>query len=248
MKLYGLIGYPLTHSFSSEYFLNKFKTENINDVSYKNFPLKNIEDLPKLLNDIPDIKGLNVTIPYKEKIIKFIDELSEETKKIAAVNTIKISRIKGETYLTGYNTDKYGFQKSFTPLLKTYHKNALVLGSGGGAKAVSFVLKKLNIEFKIVSRNPVKGKQYCYKDINRKLLDKYKIIINTTPVGMYPEINSFPDIPYDFLTEKHLLYDLVYNPAETTFLKKGKLKKTIVKNGYDMLKYQAEKSWEIWTE
>ena len=260
MKKYGLIGYPLTHSFSEKFFKEKFDKEKIEDTSYSLIPLENIDDFPKLLKDNPDLKGINVTIPHKINIIPFIDKLSKEAKGVGAVNCIKIclchsvtdlmmgelSTLKDKK-LIGYNTDAYGFETSINPFIKPHHKQALILGNGGAAKAIQYVFKKLNIPFKLVSRNVKKG-MLSYDQLSKKTLTEHQIIVNTTPLGTYPNVDEYPNIPYQHLTEKHLLYDLVYNPAETLFLQKGKEQRATIKNGADMLILQAEKSWEIWNK
>jgi shikimate dehydrogenase len=245
MKLLGLIGYPLTHSFSEKYFSEKFREEKISGYSYKNFPVDSIEKFPEVVNQ-PGLVGLNVTIPYKEQVIPFLDTIDETARQIGAVNTIKITGHGGKRHLAGYNTDAYGFQRSMSPHLRPVHQHALILGTGGASKAVQFVLNRLNIEYKIVSRQAGEN-TIGYPDLCLSLMRKYLIIINTTPLGTFPDVDAFPDIPYDLLSEKHLLYDLVYNPPETKFLRLGKKKGAMVINGYEMLKLQAEKSWEIWT-
>ncbi|MGB1206149.1 MAG: shikimate dehydrogenase family protein [Chitinophagales bacterium] len=244
MQLYGLIGYPLSHSFSKAYFTKKFEALGITSKQYELFPLANINELSILLAQHKNMVGLNVTIPYKEKIFAFLDEVDEAAAKIGAVNTIKISQ-NGKT--KGYNTDVYGFEKSLKAMLQTHHQNALILGTGGAAKAVKYVLEKCDIRYKMVSRKP-KANEFAYEDIDANLLQKYTLIVNTTPLGMSPNIKSCPDLPYQYLTKKHFLYDLVYNPAETTFLKYGKQQGAIIKNGLEMLHLQAEKAWQIWNE
>lgn len=247
MKEFAIIGYPLTHSFSPVYFNEKFKKLNLLDHIYNKYPLTTIEEFPLLINNNKNLIGLNVTIPFKEQVIKFIDILDDTAKAIGAVNTIKIVRKKNEIVLKGYNTDAYGFLNSFKPLLKEYHNKALILGTGGASKAVSFVLRQLNIEYLFVSRTPKSSNQISYEDLkNKNLLKEYLIIINTTPIGMFPEINNKPDIPYEEITEFHYLYDLIYNPEETLFLMEGKKRNATIKNGLEMLYLQAEKAWEIW--
>jgi shikimate dehydrogenase len=257
MKKLGLIGYPLTHSFSKEYFTKKFEKEGIEDHVYELFPLPNLSDLPELIRAEPDLVGLNVTIPHKIGVMFYLDKVDKAAKEIDAVNCIKIGGHKpveaffnGDLFATkvrleGYNTDAYAFEKSLKPLLRKEHKEALILGNGGAARAVSYVLRKLKISHKFVSRKPGKG-QLFYKDLNKDILSDHLLIINTTPVGMSPNISEFPQIPYEFITVKHLLYDLIYNPAETAFLAKGKANGASVKNGMEMLHLQAEKAWEIW--
>lgn len=243
MKLFGLIGHPLTHSFSKQYFENKFEKENIVDCSYNLYDIKNIS-LYKNVFETPNLIGLNVTIPYKESIIDLLDELDEVAKNIGAVNTIKFNSNTKKT--KGYNTDYFGFKNSLKPFLENIHERALILGTGGASKAVAYVLKELNINCLFVSRTPEKGNEIGYNDINEYVIKHHQIIINATPLGTYPNINDFPNIPYELLTANHLLYDLVYNPEETMFLRKGKEKGAKIINGLQMLKLQAEKSWEIW--
>ncbi len=241
MKQLGLIGYPLSHSFSKRYFSDKFINEKIDGYHYDLFPLDSIQKLTDLLKEKPNLVGLNVTIPYKEQVIPFLDEVSKSAKSIGAVNTIVIENGK----LKGYNTDAYGFEVSLKKFLKPHHQHALILGTGGAAKAVQYVLEQLNIGYKYVSRTPTE-EQFAYTELDEKTLKKYKIIINTTPLGMSPNNHQYPAIPYNFLTSEHLLYDLVYNPAESSFLKNGKAKGAAIKNGLEMLHLQAEKAWSIW--
>lgn len=244
MRTFGLIGYPLSHSFSQKYFTEKFARENITDCKFKNFLLENINEFPALLKQNKNICGLNVTIPHKQSIIKFLDTIDEQAKTIGAVNCIKIVKTKSKKpLLHGFNTDIYGFEQSLKPLLKPYHNKALILGTGGAAKSVAYILDKSKIKFKFVSRT---AGDISYSTITRSIIEEFLLIINATPVGMYPKVNEYPNIPYEFLTPKHLLYDLIYNPEETLFLKKGKEKGAQIKNGLEMLKLQAEKSWEIW--
>lgn len=257
MKKFGLIGYPLTHSFSEKYFTEKFKRENLTDHVYKVFPLPNLSDFPELLKANPDLCGLNVTVPHKIGIMFYLDKLSDAAREIDAVNCIKVikhhpveSLFSGEITsmrirLEGYNTDAYGFETSLKPLLNRYHQKALILGDGGASRAVAYVLKKLKIKFKFVSRR-AKGKQLDYEELNESIIKDHLLIINTTPVGTFPNINDRPTIPYQYLTDKHLLYDLVYNPEQTEFIKKGLEMGCKTKNGLEMLHLQAEKSWEIW--
>ncbi|MBI3502433.1 MAG: shikimate dehydrogenase [Bacteroidetes bacterium] len=238
-RLFGLIGYPLAHSFSQKYFTEKFKRENISDCEFRNLPIENINEFPELLKQNPSLAGLSVTIPHKQGILKFLHEIDEAAKKVGAVNCIKISNHK----LKGYNTDIVGFEKSLQPLLKLHPKKALVLGTGGAAKAVKYILDMLKISFRSVSRSK---NHFSYSDINRSIIQECSLIINTTPLGMFPNSNNCPDIPFEFLTRKHLLYDLIYNPEETLFLKKGKEKGSQIKNGLEMLHLQAEEAWRIW--
>lgn len=241
MKQYGLIGYPLSHSFSKGYFAEKFLKENITDANYDVFPLEKIEDFTALYQNKENLIGLNVTIPYKQQVIPFLDELDETSANIGAVNTVKFTQGKR----IGYNTDAYGFEMSLKPMLQSHHTNALILGTGGASKAVEYVLKKLGISFQYVSRNK-SDNTISYEQLDEFIIHNSKLIINSTPIGMYPNVDVAPNIPYNAISEKHLLYDLVYNPEETLFLKKGKEKGAQTKNGLEMLYLQAERSWEIW--
>jgi len=245
-QLYGLIGYPLEHSFSEKYFKGKFKKEKIEKIRYLNFPLKTIEELPSLVNDHPYLLGLNVTIPYKEKVIPFLDNLDPVAAKVGAVNTIRISREDERIILTGYNTDVFGFEAALLENWNPSGKKAIVLGSGGAAKAVLYVLKKLNITATIVSRKLKGPGILSYKQLNRELLLENLLIINATPLGMFPAIDLYPSIPYHFLTERHFLFDLIYNPPQTQFLYLGQKQGARVCNGQKMLEKQAEGSWDIW--
>lgn len=238
---FGIIGYPLTHSFSPAYFTEKFEREQIMAV-YERFELKDITEFPSLLESHPNLRGLNVTIPYKKAIIPYLNTLSEEAEAICAVNCIAICDEK----LRGYNTDAIGFERSLLPLLKPTHRKALILGTGGSSLAVRYVLQKLGIEWLTVSR-AAGGEVIRYEDLNETVLNEYLLIINTTPLGMFPHTEACPDIPYSFLTDQHLLYDLIYNPLETKFLSLGKSRGATVKNGLEMLHLQAEASWEIWS-
>jgi len=243
MKQFGLIGYPLSHSFSEKYFTEKFKNETIVNCQYTLFDIKNIEQFPSLIkNTSNNLIGLNVTIPYKETILPFLNQLDDISTQIGAVNTIKLKGGK----LIGYNTDYYGFKQTLKPFINTHHQRALILGTGGASKAVHFVLQELNIDCLFVSRNPKNKNEISYEEVNEYVIKYHQIIVNTTPVGMFPNITAMPNIPYQNLTQNHLLYDLIYNPTETPFLKKGKEKGCIILNGYQMLVIQAEKSWEIW--
>lgn len=240
-KTYGLIGKKLDHSFSASYFAQKFENENIKDVEYLNFSLKTIDEFKTLLASNKNIAGLNVTIPYKQAIIPFLDDLSADAKKIGAVNTIEFKNGK----LIGHNTDVIGFEESLKPLLNKKHKAALIFGTGGASKAVAFVLKKLRIPFKVVSRTKTK-KTIVAKEVKKKTLREYEILINTTPLGTFPNVDECVDITYQGLTVYHLAYDLVYNPEETLFLQKAKKQGSKIKNGREMLELQAEASWKIW--
>lgn len=242
MRHFGIIGYPLSHSFSPGYFTKKFESAGIH-ADYKAFPLKDIHLFPELIKN-QDLNGINVTIPYKESVIPFLDEMDETAVKIGAVNTIKISN--GVT--KGYNTDCYGFEISLLDLIKDPNqiKGAFILGTGGAAKAVEYVLRKLKIEFQYISRHISKG--LTYEKITKDDFNKTNLIINTTPLGMYPHVGSLPDLPYGWINENYFLYDLVYNPEKTLFLGEGLQRNAKVKNGYDMLILQAEKAWEIWNQ
>ncbi len=246
MNLYGIIGYPLTHSFSEKYFTGKFKNENLTDCRFQNFEIANEGLFKRILVENPELKGLSVTIPFKRSIMSFLNNIDEDARKIGAVNCIRIQKRGDDNYTTGYNTDVYGFEHSFKPLLKAHHKKALVLGSGGASQAVVYVLEKLNIDYLIVTRSPHGCKHIRYGVLHREIMNEHNIIINTTPLGMFPGIDTCPDIPYQFITKDFLLYDLVYNPETTLFLKKGKEKGACIKNGLEMLHLQAEKAWEIW--
>lgn len=241
---YGLIGKNISYSFSKKYFTEKFALGNLNGYVYENFDLQSIEDFPKLITENPELKGLNVTIPYKEEIIPYLNKLSKKAAQIGAVNVIRFTK-KGT--LKGYNSDYYGFKKSLKPLLQSHHKKALILGTGGAAKAVAFALNELGILYTFVSREEKEG-MIDYDRINATTFDNYHIIINCTPLGTSPNTKEFPPIPYIFFTEKHIAFDLIYNPEETQFLKKAKKKGAITKNGYDMLVFQAKKAWKIWNK
>ncbi|MDF1676905.1 MAG: shikimate dehydrogenase [Vicingaceae bacterium] len=243
MRLFGLIGHPLAHSFSKKYFESKFKKEGITNCSYQLFDIENILDFNTIKNTT-ELTGLNVTIPYKQSIIEHLDEIDTNAKLIGAVNTIKIDTATKKT--KGFNTDYYGFKNSLKPFLENTHQRALILGTGGASKAIVHVLKNLNIDCLFVSRTPKKDNEISYQDVNEYVIKHHQLIINTTPLGTYPNIESYPNISYENLTSNHLLYDLVYNPEETVFLKKGKEKGCLTINGLQMLKLQAEKSWEIW--
>ncbi|MCX6352248.1 MAG: shikimate dehydrogenase [Bacteroidetes bacterium] len=242
MHKLGLIGYPLSHSFSKKYFNEKFTSENVEGWQYELYPLQNIEELFPLIKT-ENIMGLNVTIPYKTSVLKYLDELSAEAAEIGAVNTIKVSKVEGKTYLKGYNTDAFAFMDSIENHPELNTKKALVLGNGGAAKAVQWALNKMEIPFKIVARN--NAFDFTYQSLNKNIIEEYQFIINTTPVGTAPDEN-LPAIPYQYITPKHFLYDLVYNPAITGFMQKGILEGATVKNGYQMLTLQAERAWEIW--
>ena len=247
MERYGLIGYPLTHSFSKRFFTEKFEKEGT-DATYENFEIEEISWFPDVIKNNPELKGLNVTIPYKEKVIPYLDDLNEPARDIGAVNTVKINKREGKVYLKGFNPDTYGFETSLQPLLKNYHKKALILGTGGASKALKYVLKKLGIEFISASIEELKENEIRYEEIDEKMMKERSLVINATPLGTYPKTETFPPIPYEFITDKHLLFDLVYNPEITEFMRKGKEKGATVKNGHEMLLQQALKSYEIWNK
>ncbi len=247
MKKYGLIGYPLTHSFSKRFFTEKFETENI-ESSYDNFEIDSIQKFPEIIRNNPKLIGLNVTIPYKEQVIPYLNEMNDSAQEIGAVNTVKITRTSTGVYLKGFNTDTFGFENSIKPLLKEYHKKALILGTGGASKALKFVLNKLGIEFISASIEELKDNEIRYDEVDEKMMAERLLIINATPLGTYPKTESFPAIPYEFITEKHLLFDLVYNPEVTQFMARGKARGATVKNGYEMLLGQALRSYEIWNK
>lgn len=239
MKTFGLLGKNISYSFSRGYFTKKFKILELTNYEYVNFDLPSIELLPTILND--NVLGFNVTIPYKEAIMQFLDIVSDEAREIGAVNTVKVEGGK----LIGFNTDYIGFEESLKPLLKPHHKKALILGTGGASKAIKYVLERLKIQYKVVSRNPSKG-QFFYNDLTKKIIEEHTLIINCTPLGTFPNIDNSPNIPYKYLNNNHLLYDLIYNPAKTTFLVKGEQKGAAIFNGQRMLELQAERAWKIW--
>lgn len=245
MRKFGLIGYPLGHSFSQKYFTEKFRSEHISNCLYQNFPLKDIHELPGLLKDEQSLVGLNVTIPFKLDVIGFLDKISPDAKEIGAVNVIKIRREDGRIHLSGFNSDVYGFTGSIQPYLKRQVGNALVLGTGGSSKAVRYALSKLGMKVTLVSRKHQPG-TISYQEIDEAILKNTEVIVNTTPLGMFPNVESKPELDYDQLENRHILYDLVYNPELTAFLKEGKARGCTVVSGLRMLHLQAEKSWEIW--
>lgn len=245
MDKYGLIGYPLKHSFSIGYFNEKFKSEGI-PAEYVNFEIPSIDDFKEIIEENDNLRGLNVTIPYKEKVIPFLDELDPSAAQIGAVNVIKIVRDKDKTRLVGYNSDIIGFTESIEPLLLPHHQKALILGTGGSSKAVYQGLKNLNIESCFVSRQPQSSNDLAYEDLTPEIMSEYTVIVNCTPVGMYPKVDHCPNIPYELLTPNHLLYDLLYNPNVTLFMKKGERQGAATKNGLEMLLLQAFAAWNIW--
>jgi shikimate dehydrogenase len=259
MKQYGLIGYPLSHSFSKKFFTEKFERENIEDHEYKLYELNNLSDFPELLQANPGLCGLNVTVPHKIGVMYYLDDIQADAKEIGAVNCIRITPespiaavfsgevgIKDKEYrLEGFNTDAYGFEMSLKPLLQPHHVRALILGTGGASRAVKHVLSKLNIYSRLVSRES-NVDRLTYNDLTPEIISQYQLIINTTILGMAPNTDKCPDIPYEAIAEGHILYDLIYNPEETLFLQKGREQGAVTKNGAEMLVLQAEKSWEIW--
>ena len=247
MRKFGLIGYPLGHSFSKKYFAEKFLNEHISDCYYENYPLTNLNQLQKLIAEESDLCGLNVTIPYKSEIIGLLDAIEPEANEIGAVNVLKIKRLNGLIKLSGYNSDVTGIRDSLLPYIKGNVRNAIVLGTGGSSRAVCHVLKKFGLKVTLISRNKKPGIM-TYSDINSRLINDADLIINTTPLGMFPDIESKPDINYNLLYKKHILFDLVYNPERTAFLKKGEEQGCIIISGLKMLHSQAEKAWEIWND
>jgi shikimate dehydrogenase len=263
MRTFGLIGYPLGHSFSRHYFTEKFLREHISGCDYVTFPIPSIVDLPALLGD-PSLLGLNVTIPYKEQVLAYLDDLDPVVTEIGACNCIKIERgDDGAAKLYGYNTDVIGFERSLVKKLQSHHDHALILGTGGAAKAVEYVLRKLGIAYRLVSRNPRPGVRLgsagssgqlgdepsdllSYEEVDDAVLSEHTLIINTTPLGMSPRLSECPLLPYGAVTPRHYLFDLVYNPARTLFLENGKRQGAVTENGYEMLVIQAEESWRIW--
>ena len=247
MRRYGLIGWPLGHSFSQGWFSRMFHERGITGCVYENYPLESIDGLPALLRQHPDLYGFNVTIPHKEAILPYLDELDPQAAAVGAVNCAKVTRESGKIYLKGYNTDVYGFERSLFGMLGEKRPSALVLGTGGASKAVRFVLAHAGIAFQAVSRQGG-GERLSYGELTPELVARTPLIINTTPLGMSPHTDARPAIPYDAVGPGHFLYDLVYNPAETAFLRAGRRHGATVMNGYAMLVAQAEKSWEIWNE
>jgi shikimate dehydrogenase len=240
MRKFGLIGYPLSHSFSQKYFTEKFQQLNITDSRYELYPIGDISDVKDLLRD-PELCGLNVTIPYKKLVIPYLEGMNHVVREIGACNCIKVEN--GAT--TGYNTDVVGFEESLVRKLQPFHNRALILGTGGASKAVEYVMKKLGIGYNMVSRDPGAG-QLSYGQVDEETIYSHNLIINTTPLGMYPNVDICPPLPYEAIGPQHYLFDLVYNPARTLFLRNGEQRGAAVENGYDMLIGQAEESWRIW--
>lgn len=247
MRTFGLIGFPLSASFSKQFFADKFKAEGIKDCKYELHPVPQAKDMLDLIEADPLLCGLNVTIPHKVSVMPFMTELDDAAEKIGAVNCISIDQSGDKPRLKGYNTDVYGFEESLKPLLKAHHKKALIFGDGGAAMAVKYVFNKLQIPFISVVRN-AHPNAVLYSSVTKDVLEEYTILVNTTPLGMFPNVDSFPPIPYQHLSEQHLAYDLVYNPEETQFLAKAKAQGAAIKNGLEMLHLQAERSWNIWND
>lgn len=245
MRKFGLIGYPLSHSFSKKFFTEKFRHEQIEGCAYELYPIADIGLFPKLISEDRELCGINVTIPYKVQVLPYLNEMDEASKEIGAVNCISIVRNESGQWLKGYNTDAYGFEESLKPLLEVHHRKALVFGDGGAAKAIKYVLNKLGIAFLVVTRK-ASASSILYNEVDEAMLREYTVLINTTPLGMSPDTDTYPDIPYGALNENHVAYDLVYNPEETLFLKQVKEKGGKIKNGLEMLHLQAIRSWEIW--
>jgi len=245
MKTFGLIGFPLGHSFSQQYFTEKFIREGITNCCFKIFPIASIDLFPTILKDNPSLCGLCVTIPYKEQVLAYVDVQSDEVNAIGATNSIHFYKNK----LVAYNTDIIGFEQSFCKLLQPHHKKALVLGTGGASKAVQYVLKKLGIGFLIATRSEISSPvQINYNQIDASIITEYTIVINCSPVGMVPNENELPFLPYEYIGKSHYFFDLVYKPANTLFLQQGEKKGATIKNGFEMLVLQAEESWRIWNE
>ncbi|MCF8233812.1 MAG: shikimate dehydrogenase [Bacteroidales bacterium] len=246
MITYGIIGNPLSHSHSPDYFSEKFKLLNLKDHQYLKFELQEIEELPKIIKSRPDLAGFNVTSPFKERVIAYLDELDMYARFIGAVNTVKITRQEGKKHLTGYNTDAYGFEHALRPKLREKHKRALILGTGGASKAVKFVFKKLGISYQNVTRRPLKSHHIVYWAVTKQILEDNLIIVNTTPLGMHPGTMDYPSLPYEYITPDHLMFDLIYNPAKTRFLEFSKKAGATTVSGVEMFRLQAERAWEIW--
>jgi len=242
MTLFGLVGKNIGYSFSKKYFTEKFQNLGLEECFYQNFDLETIDSLPEIIAKNSDLQGFNVTIPYKEKVIQYLDAINDEAQKIGAVNVVKITN---DRKLIGYNADFYGFSKSLESLLTKNHQKALILGTGGASKAIFYALEQLKIPYTIVSRTK-NATNITYTEIDKKIILEHQIIINATPLGTFPNVDNCPDIPYNYLNNNHLCYDLIYNPSESLFLKLAKEKGALTKNGLEMLQLQAEKSWEIW--
>jgi len=249
MNTYGLIGYPLGHSFSKKFFTERFEKEGLSDHQYLNFEIETIELFPSIFEKHTDIRGLNCTIPYKQQVMQYLDEIDDETQLVGAVNTIKPIRTSDGLKLKGFNTDIIGFERSLKPMLNAQHKRALILGTGGASKAIKHILNKLGIDYLSASiEDELFDKEIRYEQIDQKMMEERLVIINATPLGTFPKVENCPSIPYQFLTSDHVLFDLVYNPEVTLFMKKGIEKGAQVKNGLEMLHGQAEAAWEIWNK
>lgn len=248
MRRFGLIGKPLTHSFSKEFFSKKFLTQQISDAEYGLFPLKSIDELPELIETNQALIGLNVTIPFKELVIPFLDELDPVAAEVGAVNTIKITRTKEGVHLKGFNTDVIGFKEAIKPFLGIEHNRALIFGTGGAAKAVAYVLKQFNLSYFFVSRTIQNSNTISYKEIDAEAIKSFRLLINTTPLGTFPNVAEMIPISLEGISEKHLVIDLIYNPSETKLLSLAKQEKANTLNGLSMLQFQAEASWRIWNE
>lgn len=248
MRTYGIIGKPLSHSWSKSYFEKKFGDEHLENCRYENYLLHDISELPGLIKHEATLFGLHVTIPYKEEVRRYIDRLDPVAAQIGAVNVLNINRQGEEVLVEGYNTDMPAFRDTFKPLLKRHHQRALVLGSGGASRAVVYTLRELGMDFTVVSRYPGQYETISYYEVDQEVIKNHQVIVNATPVGMFPDKHGLPQIPYDSLSSNHLLYDLIYNPFETEFLRKGASAGSIVKNGQQMFHRQAELSWAIWTK
>ena len=244
MRYYGLIGKKLGHSFSAKYFNDKFSKEGITDAQYDLYELDDIGQLPELLSENPDLKGLNITIPYKEKVLPLLHRMDKTVVETGACNCIKIEDGK----LHGFNTDVHGFMVSILPLIDVHHHSALVLGNGGAAKAVVYALEQWSIDVQVVARNPKSKDELPWNELTEEMLREHKIIVNTTPLGMWPDVDDYPDIPYEEIDRFHLCFDLIYNPEKTVFLKKAEEQDAVIKNGMEMLEEQANRAWEIWNE
>lgn len=243
MNKLGLLGKDISYSFSRTYFKKKFENENIKNTSYENFDIDNIDLFPSIIKNTKGLKGLNVTIPYKEQVIPFLDKVNKKAKAIGAVNTIRLTKT-GK--LVGYNTDCYGFKKTLKPFIKSHHKKALILGTGGASKAIAYTLDEMGITYQYVSRKLSDGVGFSYETLTEDDISDNQIIINATPLGTFPNIEDCPNIPYHAINEKHILFDLIYNPEETKFLKLGNKNRATTINGFFMLEFQAEKAWSIW--
>lgn len=243
-KQYGIIGHPLVHSYSPAFFNEKFAQKGISS-QYLAFDIANIEQFPCIIADYPLMRGFNVTIPYKQAVMPYLNEIDANAMAIGAVNVVKVEERDGKPYLIGYNSDWYGFTRSLRPLLKPWHTQALVLGTGGASKGIVYALEQLGIGYKLASRTPKEG-QFSYQDITPEVMQAYTIIINTTPVGTYPHTKECPNIPYELITDKHLVFDLIYNPIRTLFLQQAEMKGATIRNGWEMFVYQALRSYQIW--